>query len=133
MRTKGWETRLLDFIASRRAEPFAWGTNDCATFAADAALAQTGVDPMAEWRGYATEFGAGRVLVDAGAETLADLVQRVLPECPVGMAQRGDIALVNDGNMAALMVVEGDTLVGPDVDGLKRVPRSLAARAWRVG
>lgn len=132
MRPDGWERRLKAFIDARKGQPFAWGANDCASFAADAVLAQTGVDPMADWRGYDSEFGAARVLVTAGATSLADLVTRVLTPCPVGLAQRGDVALVMQGNEPTLMIVAGDWLIGPGLERMKMAPRSAAVMTWRA-
>ncbi len=135
MRPEGWERRLLAYIASRKREPFAWGkrANDCCSFANGAVMAMTGRDVMADVRDYANEAGAARALVEAGVSSFEELVDRLLPAIPAGMAQRGDLALVSDGNMPVLMVVQGDMLVGPDHEGLKRAPRTRAAKSWRVG
>lgn len=132
-RPEGWEQRFVAFLTGRAQMPFAWGANDCCTFAADCAEAITGTDPMADLRGYDSEIGAGRVLVKSGVESFEALVDAIFDEVPVGMARRGDLALAMQGNEAGLMVVEGDWLVGPSEDGLKRVPRDRMIRAWRVG
>ena len=132
-RLEGWEHRFVAFLTARAQMPFAWGSNDCCTFAADCAEAITGTDPMADLRGYDSEIGAGRVLVRAGVESFEALVASRFDEVPIGMARRGDLALVMQGNEAGLMVVEGDLLAGPSETGLKRVPRDRMIRAWRVG
>lgn len=134
MRPEGWEGRLLAYIASRRREPFKWGKreNDCCSFANGAVIAMTGRDVMKDVRNYRSEAGAARALVEAGVGSFEELIDRLLPALPVGMAHRGDLALINDGNMPALMVVEGEWLVGPDLDGLKRIARAYAIKAWRV-
>ncbi len=132
-RIKGWERHLLDFIASRRAEPFAWGANDCCTFANGAALAVTGENVMEGVRPYSTALGAARALVEAGCRSFEELVDRLLPVVPVGLAKRGDLALIEKDGNGLLMVVEGETLVGPDTSGVMRLPRARAVKAWRVG
>lgn len=132
-RRSGWQSAFVAFLKERTQMPFAWGTNDCCTFAADCAQAMTGDDPMADLRGYDSEIGAGRVLVKCGVESFEALVDAIFEEMPIGMARRGDLALAMQGNEAGLMVVEGDWLVGPSEDGLKRVPRERMVRSWRLG
>ena len=58
MRRADWPERLAEFIEARRLEPFAWGKNDCALFAADAVNLLIGVDYAESLRGYTTERGA---------------------------------------------------------------------------
>ncbi len=134
-RLEGWEIALLDFISSRRAAPFQWGKheNDCCSFANGAVMAVTGEDVMKDVRNYRSEAGAARALVEAGVSSFEELIDRRLPALPVGMARRGDLALAQKDNESVLTVVEGDWLVGPDLDGLLRLPRSCAVKAWRVG
>lgn len=50
-RVEDWPERLAAFIEQRRKMPFAWGSNDCALFAADAVCAITGVDLGEPFRG----------------------------------------------------------------------------------
>ncbi len=115
--------------------PFAWGPNDCVSFAAEWVLRATGKDFMDGRRGYDTEFGALRTIKEAGVENmdLDELVSMHLPRVDLGLAQRGDIALAIQGNSPGLMVIEGDALVGPGFDGLERLPRDHAVKTWRVG
>ena len=62
-RRTDWRQRLRAFALSRHREPFAWGQNDCALFAADATAALTGHDFGAPFRGtYASAREALRVL-----------------------------------------------------------------------
>jgi len=50
---------LHDFLLARAAVPFAWGSNDCCLFPADAILAGTGVDLADDFRGrYTTKAEA---------------------------------------------------------------------------
>jgi hypothetical protein len=134
-RVEGWDIRLLDFIASRQREPFQWGKreNDCCSFANGAAMTVTGKDIMKDVRNYRSEAGAARALVEAGVSSFEELVDRLLPAQPVAFARRGDLALAQKGNETVLTVVEGDYLIGPGLDGLERLPRSVAVKSWRVG
>ena len=60
-RREDWPERLLAFARSRERQPFVWGTNDCALFAADAALAMTGHDFAAPFRGL---LGTAQSFID---------------------------------------------------------------------
>lgn len=121
---------LLGFIAERASMPFAWGSeaNDCISYAAGAIKAQTGKNPLRKaprlrWK---TEAGAGRVIGrHGGIEAAIDA--RMTPVRPT-MAKRGDLALVR--GVRCVMVVEGDTLVGPGPNGEVRLPRAAMVKAW---
>lgn len=126
-RASDWETRLGEYIASKRGEPFAWGANDCCTFSAGAVEALTGVDPMPEYRGkYDTALGSARVL---GGKTLEEVLDEKFAHVPIGFAQRGDLVLVGD----CVGVVAGDYAWFVSDDGLERVKRDLWDKAWKVG
>lgn len=118
---------LEAFLAERGKLPFAWGrrANDCGAFAGGAVLAQTGCDPLRGLR-WSNQRGALRLILQAGG--LGPLVARILCEVAPALAQRGDVALAlaGDGD-EVLMVVEGQTLVGPDN---RRAPRSAMLRAF---
>lgn len=51
LRPPGAAHRLHALVMDRHDQPFAWGFRDCCLWAADAALAATGHDPMADLRG----------------------------------------------------------------------------------
>src|SRR5690348_10475155 len=101
-----WQTRHFHaFLMERCDQPFAWGTNDCALFAADAILANTGTDIAAEFRGlYTTERGAFEAIWKVtGGSTVADAAAYcaskhglVEHEHPL-MAKRGDLVVVENG------------------------------------
>jgi hypothetical protein len=130
-----WPERLAALVAARKDTPFAWGANDCCSFAADAALAVTGHDPFALHRGrYATEAGADDVV---GPDGLTRFVERLMrdfgaEEVPVAAAQRGDWALLVVGNMPLVGVVLGAQVAAPGVRGLAFVPFRRAERAWGI-
>jgi hypothetical protein len=119
---------LHGFVASRQAMPFGWWTNDCVTFGAAAVKAQTGVDHLAEIKTWNSMRGAARELKRRGG--FVEAVSSRLTEIPCAYAKRGDIALVEGLAFSALMVVEGDMLVGPGIEGLVRVPRAAMKIAW---
>ena len=136
-----WDTRAFhDFLYARAAVPFAWGTNDCASFAADGILAITGVDVMAELRGYTSGAGALQKIHDVtGGTTLVDAVTwcaakhgLVEREYPL-MAQRGDLVIYKngDGELAAGLVhLSGRHIVSPGDTCLLRLSITAVVRSW---
>lgn len=125
---------LVAFLEARAAMPFAWGKNDCVTFAAGAVLAMTGEDALAfpdrrpTWKSAA---GAARRLAQFGG--LEAAVSTVLTEIPVAMAHRGDVGLVEVEGRQNLCIFEGDLIVAPGEAGLVRQARANAVRAWSAG
>src|SRR5690554_354752 len=90
-RYNDWPERLAAFVETRRARVFSWGSQDCALFAADAVLEMTGVDPAKGLRGYKSARGAAnRIKKAGGMRALASN----LPQKHPGLAQRGDVVLV---------------------------------------
>lgn len=132
MRIENWPLALAAFIESRKDTPFAWGAHDCTLFAADAALAITGVDPAASYRGdYDSEIGAARIIVAAGGFR-ALVTQNMGAEINPKMAQRGDWVLVEQDGAEALAVCMGVSMVAAGQSGLVTRPMSAAITAWRV-
>lgn len=119
---------LIAFIASREGVPFAWAGNHCVAYAAAAVKAQTGVDPLRRIR-VTSARGAAAVLDRMGGMEAA-ISTRLRPIAPA-LARRGDIAGVADSEFGLrVMVVEGDTLVGPSPTGNRRMDRAAMLRAW---
>ncbi|WP_380787229.1 DUF6950 family protein [Sphingomonas sp. R86521] len=122
---------LLAFVAGRTTLPFDWKRNDCVRYAAGAVLAQTGVDPLRGVIRWGTARGAVRVLDRMGGMEAA--VSSRLTAIAPAMAARGDIAGVPDDDLGLrLMVIEGETLVGPGDAGNRRLKRSVMTHAWRA-
>lgn len=134
-RAPDWPERLAELVEQRRHAPFAWGTNDCITWASDVTLAITGRDPWAAHRGtYSTEAEADRIVGSAGLEALVERLMRDAGarEIPVAMAQRGDWVIVGIGNMPLVGVVLGRHVAAPGDDHLAFVPQRRATRAWAI-
>lgn len=129
-RRHDWPEQLAQFIDERRHAPFAWGTNDCALFAADAIERMTGVDLAKHLRGYKTERGAlGKIRKVGG---LRNFAQDLTDKHP-GMAQRGDVVLANmEGRETFGVVVGGGVYAAPGPDGLVFRPMSEAVAAFGV-
>lgn len=127
-----WPQRLSRAIDVRRPLPHAWGSHDCALFAADMVAAQTGQDFGAPFRGrYHDQAGAEAILAALGHDGLADLVDSCLPRGE-GRPQRGDVVLQPREAGDFLSVAWGGGLVGPGPEGLVLVPRDPDALFWKV-
>ena len=125
---------LHRFVAERSRLPFAgeqeWDC--CVCFAAGGVAALTGRDPLARFTStWSTRRGVVRVLRRHGG--LEAAVSEVLEPIAPGLARRGDLALVPAEGLAGagLVIVEGDHLVGPSADGVRRLPRTAMTAAWR--
>jgi hypothetical protein len=131
MRRADWQSRLAELVAARMDAPFAWGSNDCCLFAADAVLAVTGTDPAADLRGaYTDERGALRVLARLGG--VAGIAEaRAGAEIVPALARPGDIVL-GAIDRECLGVCTGLHWHAPSAAGLVCAPMSAALRAWRV-
>lgn len=129
-RLPDWPARLGAVVQQRLDQPFAWGTNDCASFAADCVLAVRGVDLLAELRGPRTTPSEARRQLQArrGVRVLDHRLARWLPS----LAQRGDILLLRQWPCPVLAVCLGEDAVAPGEHGLRRARSEEAQRAWKV-
>lgn len=113
-RLPNWQFKLTAFIESRRWTPFGWGVNDCCLFACDGALAITGTDFAADYRGrYKTALGAKRLLMRNGAKTVSDLAENFavhgkLHRIDIRCAQRGDFVTFHEAQFHALGICLGE-------------------------
>ena len=142
-RVDHWRTQAYHrFLLDHARTPFQWGVADCATFAADGILAQTGTDIASDFRGkYSDEAGAwAAIKTITGGTTVADAaawcaVKHGMVELQHPLqAQRGDLVTVEDsGNeVAGLVHLNGRDVVVVGQHGLHRVPITKILRAWRV-
>lgn len=133
MRNDDWEQALADYLAGHREAVFAWGSCDCAMFAAGAVEAMTGIDPAAEIRGrYKSQAGAGRAISRAGHADLGAWVSSKFQEVEPVFAHRGDIVMV-DGSLG-ICAGQIAWFVGEEdgAPGLLSRPMQEWERAWRV-
>lgn len=137
-RLKGWEARLADAIGGHAAIPFAWGRADCLCLVGDVALALTGEDPMAQYRGrYRTALGAKRLLRGQGYHDIAAALAGQFEEIAPALARRGDCGLVGDDDLATVIVTGAEVMgkSGANVGGvgLAVLSRDRLVRAFRIG
>lgn len=129
---------LQAFLRARAAQPFKWGTSDCAVFAFDVVELLTGRDVVADLRNtYSTAYGAMRVL--AGPGGLMGLADARLGPRATGAARLrpGRIALLADGvcddegvPTGALGVVMGRSIVAQGAERLVAVSADSAVAVW---
>jgi hypothetical protein len=132
-RTTDWRARLIDYLARAHSAPFRPGQHDCALFASGAVAAMTGVDLATHWRGrYRSIRGGLRVLRAEGYADHIALTDALLDDCPVSLAQVGDLAAVPGPDGLALGVVQGARVYVLRPEGLATVDLLAACKAWRV-
>lgn len=133
-----WEDLKLD-----------WGGVNCTQFSGQGVEALTGHNPYEEG-GWADKFGtpqeAADAIVEAGFNTLDDLIAALFPEVPLSMAWPGDVVLIAaapQGDLSVGVVQKmphGVALADPPFfyavtpEGLGRGPLyTQAVRAFAVG
>lgn len=130
-----WPERLAAFVEQHRRTPFAWGSHDCALFAAAAVQAITGADPLAAWRGtYTTEEEAEAILGGLRMEEFLDAVYRQWGAQPIGakLAARGDVVVMDVGNLPTCGVHLGGSVAAPGAERLHFLPTRLIRLAWKI-
>lgn len=131
MKHPDWHIRLIAVIRAAEKRPFLWGEHDCCLFAADCAEAMTGDNFADGWRGtYDSETGAKKALLRGGG-SLEKVLAKYLDEVPVKMAQRGDIAVVENAGTRCAGVIYGGAVWVPGETGLVCL-RIKPLSAWRV-
>ena len=129
-RLPDWRPRLVAYIEEVRARPFAYGSHDCALFVAGAVAAMTGFDPAAGFRGRYESLTSGLKLM-TGADHV-QLVRSLFDAVPPAFAQVGDIAVIGEVGIPALGLFEGEMILVLRDEGLGRLPRAAATKAFRV-
>lgn len=131
MRLIDWPLRYSEFGKAHMSMPFAWGSNDCCTFAAAAVEALTGRNPMAGVDTYASEIGAAKLIARAGG--LKALASQYLGESVTPlMAGVGDVVLVVNEGREMLAVCNGVNVMAPAESGMVALGISAATAAWKI-
>lgn len=131
-RRPDWRERLAAHLLAARATPFDWGAHNCVLACADAVLAMTGADPIADLRGFhPTRFGALLRLRRAGFFDVAEMLDARLPR--IAQAREGDLLALNDGPLNTTLIADGRG-AGWGLGALGFVRSALPARcmAWGV-
>jgi hypothetical protein len=135
IRAPDWEDRLSTYLDRVSEEPFAWGSHDCALFAAGAVRAMSGIDPAAAFRDqYDTREGSAAALREHGAGTLLKTVSAWFgPSKHVSQAKRGDVVM-RDRTTLGICVGAYSYFVGEEhgQHGLVAIPTADCSRAFTV-
>lgn len=135
-RIPDWADKLTALFERRQGIPFAWGGNDCVSFACDAVEAITGRDPLGGYRGrYASEAEALEHLagLDSGFIGQMKALFRPLPHVALRRLWRGDVALIRQGKTVSVGVFNGGQFWAPSDSGITPVPFKAGLRGWGVG
>lgn len=131
-RKNNWPAALALFFEEKRHQPFAWGKNDCALFAADWLAILMGTDYAAAQRGtYDTALGAARLLQERGGlEGIVDATGYA--RAPVAFARRGDLVLFDMPDGPTLGVCAGKHSVFAGGECIVAQLTAACRIAWRI-
>lgn len=134
VRKENWPLLLSRFIRSRKALPFAWGSNDCVFFAIACAEELTGEPLTAEWVDtYSTKVQAQAIMdTHGGILALISDIMGMQPHSQPKKAQRGDIVVMPlAGGMTAGVVDDtAQKVISVTESGIIRLPLSNATHVW---
>jgi hypothetical protein len=120
--------RLFAVIQHHSAEAFAWGKSDCAILVFDALDCRSVPNPLHHMRGYSSERGAAAKLKGKDWRNVRDMIEATFANVvPASMAQRGDIAIVEEGGAVAGGVVWGAEVIVKGKSGITRRPLEAAS------
>lgn len=128
-RYNDWDLRLDAFF--RDAHQFEW----CAIFAADAVLAMTGIDLVADFRKIKTKSAMRKAAIKYCGSYDMEAVARKGLGAPINpkLAQRGDVVSCDVGDGIALGVCMGAKSMFIAEVGVVRIDTSQCLNAWRIG
>jgi len=128
-RLDNWPALLAQYFLEKKDQPFVWGKNDCCRFADGAVIAITGQSMMKSFS-YTSEKQALRLLKTRLEELASkELGKSIKP----AFAQRGDVVLIQRGEMPALAVCDGSVWHGAGLTKMETGQMSEVICAWKVG
>ena len=134
-RPNNFQERLDLFLQEKRAEPFAWGVNDCCLFACDWVAILTGRDLASDLRGYPSALAAWRLVKKlGGVEQIASdrCALNGWPEVRITMATQGDVVSCDTRHGPALGVCFGHICAFPGPRGIVFRKLLECRKAWRI-
>lgn len=133
VRLPDWRNRLIAFLTDCAARPFVEGEHDCALFLAGGVQAMTGVDYAAPYRGAYRSTAEGlRLLRAKGFKDHVALARARLASKPVSMGFEGDGAVIREGRVPALGIVQGASVYVLRTTGFGIVPLAAASEVLEV-
>lgn len=131
-RPENWPELLDAYVLQHARTPFAWGSHDCCTFAADWVQMLCDRDPMAPWRGQYRTVTAARRLIEGAGGLEAMVGQALGATISAAFAQRGDVVLGELSLGPTVGIVLGVDAAFPGLDGIERRLIRADAKVWRV-
>ena len=132
-RLPDWRPRLTAHLAELSDRPFAYGSHDCALFAAGCVAVMTGVDLADKYRGlYCTLKGGLKLLAQSGFDGPLAIVAARFAPIPTAFAQVGDIMVLDVDGVPAFGIDGGERIAVLQEHGLAMAPREAAVAAYRV-
>lgn len=135
MKQPGWENRLIKYISECSQASFRPGELDCAMFAGGAIEVMTGESCTVAFNGrYRTLEDGYKLLKADGHDDHVAYAASLFEahESPI-MAQRGDLAVVLDGEgHPALGIVQGEHIYLMGLAGVGLAPLTAAVKAFKV-
>lgn len=135
MKKLNWTIAFVQLTQSLKLTPFAWGSNDCVMFAADAVNVMSGVDPAKASRGkYKTEQGAKKHLASKYGDLYKAWDSQLERLENINFVQNGDVVLF-DGELGLTSgIYWNGGVFAPTMEGVRfmdEMHKSVLA-AWRV-
>lgn len=140
-----WQAALDAYIASAHTMPFSYNRAfglDCCTFTFGAIHAQTGIAIGQQFAGsYQTKRESLIAMKNyCGRPSLLLAIAKLMAEnkfdrCRPMFAQRGDVLLTPTNTrdwFLGLLDLNGKDVLSVGDHGMRRVPRSIRCRAWRI-
>lgn len=131
MKYPDWQKRLINELQAAKKRPFLWGEHDCALFAADCVKSMCGEDYAALYRGtYNSETGAKKALLKNHG-SLEKALSDYLDEIPVKLAQRGDVAIIENNGRRCAGIIWSGGVCAAGVNGLVLI-KTKPLSVWRI-
>ena len=134
-RLPDWAQRLSELVTARLDVPFAWSSNDCVSFVADALQAMHGRDTMAEFRTVRANQRQAWLQLREGGGLKAGLARAGLVAVAPALASVGDVGVLaqgKGGRRKVLALCNGEDALSPGPQGLMCTPLRQAVAAWRA-
>lgn len=135
-----WERLLVEFIDSKRNEPFVWGSNDCIHFVNEAYKVQYGFNLFQTIESaiyHDLESSLKVAFQHLGTIKLDEATDKLLTRINTNFLQFGDIAFIDTtdfgtGSGSAFGLYLGEKIACLGLDGLVFVDRGYAKFGWRT-
>lgn len=131
MRPQDWPALLVGYIDGARRSPFAWGSNDCVSWACGWHKLMTGRDVFEPFRGkYDTEADAFAIMAEHGVKNMDDAARFLFgtPNAGTMHVGRGDIAFAQ----GALGICVGGQGAFLTLDGLAFLRHAHFELGWSI-